>query len=98
MCFLLQLSKFVIVLFAHSNERKDFSVGSLKFVIKELSVTGNLALAEGAVRWDMMCRFIGYHREKSAVIMMGIVRVIGLFLVCYGMHLRCSFYYYSRLR
>ena len=64
MCFLLQLSKFVIVLFAHSNERKDFSVGSLKFVIKlELSVTGNLALAEGAVRWDMMCRFIGYSSQ-----------------------------------
>ena len=38
------------------------------------------------------------HREKSAVIMMGIVRVIGVFLVCYGMYLRCSFYYYSRLR
>ena len=29
------------------------------------------------------------HREKSAVIMMGIV--IGVFLVCYGMYLRCSF-------
>ena len=29
------------------------------------------------------------HREKSAVIMMGLV--IGVFLVCYGMHLRCSF-------
>ena len=44
MCFfLLQLSKFVIVLFAHSNERKDFSVGSLKFVIKELRLKGNLA-------------------------------------------------------
>ena len=27
--------------------------------------------------------------EKSAVIMMGIV--IGLFLLCYGMYLRCSF-------
>ena len=40
-----------------------FSVGSLKFVIKELSVTGNLALAEGAVRWDMMCRFIGYSSQ-----------------------------------
>ena len=38
------------------------------------------------------------HREKSAVIMMGIVRVIGVFLVCYGMYLRCSFHYYSRLR
>ena len=38
-----------MVLFAHSNERKDFFVGSLKFVIKELSVTGNLAPAEGAV-------------------------------------------------
>ena len=64
MCFfLLQPSKFGIVLFAHSNERKDFSVGSLKFVIKELSVTGNLALAEGAVRWDMMCRFIGYSSQ-----------------------------------
>ena len=36
------------------------------------------------------------HREKSAVIMMGIV--IGVFLVCYGMYQRCSFYYYSRLR
>ena len=36
------------------------------------------------------------HREKSTVIMMGIV--IGVFLVCYGMYLRCSFYYYSRLR
>ena len=36
------------------------------------------------------------HHEKSAVIMMGIV--IGVFLVCSGMHLRCSFYYYSRLR
>ena len=29
------------------------------------------------------------HREKSAVIMMGIV--IGVFLVCYGIHLRCGF-------
>ena len=29
------------------------------------------------------------HYEKSAVIMMGLV--IGVFLVCYGMHLRCSF-------
>ena len=29
------------------------------------------------------------HREKSAVIMMGIV--IGVFLVCYGMYLRCGF-------
>ena len=64
MCFfLLQPSKCGIVLFAHSNERKDFSVGSLKFVIKELSVTGNLDPAEGAVRWDMMCRFIGYSSQ-----------------------------------
>ena len=29
------------------------------------------------------------HHEKSVVIMMGIV--IGVFLVCYGMYLRCSF-------
>ena len=29
------------------------------------------------------------HHEKSAVIMMGLV--IGVFLVCYGIHLRCSF-------
>ena len=29
------------------------------------------------------------HREKSAVIMMGIV--IGVFLVCYGIYLRCGF-------
>ena len=29
------------------------------------------------------------HYEKSAVIMMGLV--IGVFLVCYGMYLRCSF-------
>ena len=29
------------------------------------------------------------HHEKSAVIMMGIV--IGVFLVCYGMYLRCGF-------
>ena len=29
------------------------------------------------------------HRDKSAVIMMGIV--IGVVLVCYGMHLRCGF-------
>ena len=29
------------------------------------------------------------HREKSAVIMMGIV--IGVFLVCHGMYLRCAF-------
>ena len=29
------------------------------------------------------------HREKSAVIMMGLV--IGVFLVCYGMYLRCGF-------
>ena len=28
------------------------------------------------------------HQKKSAVIMMGIV--IGVFLVCYGIHLRCS--------
>ena len=52
-----------MVLFAHSNERKDFFVGSLKFVIKELSVTGNLAPAEGAVIWDMTCRFIGYSSQ-----------------------------------
>ena len=29
------------------------------------------------------------HHEKSVVIMMGIV--LGVFLVCYGMYLRCSF-------
>ena len=29
------------------------------------------------------------HHEKPAVIMMGLV--IGVFLVCYGMYLRCSF-------
>ena len=29
------------------------------------------------------------HHERSAVIMMGLV--IGVFLVCYGMYLRCSF-------
>ena len=29
------------------------------------------------------------HQDRSAVIMMGLV--IGVFLVCYGMHLRCSF-------
>ena len=29
------------------------------------------------------------HHEKSVVIMMGIV--LGMFLVCYGMYLRCSF-------
>ena len=29
------------------------------------------------------------HHEKSAVIMMGLV--IGVFLVCYGMYLRCGF-------
>ena len=29
------------------------------------------------------------HRERSAVIMMGLV--IGVFLVCYGIYLRCSF-------
>ena len=52
-----------IFLFAHSNERKNFSIGSLKFVIKELGVTGNLAPAKGAVRWDMMCRFIGYSSQ-----------------------------------
>ena len=36
------------------------------------------------------------HREKSAVIMMGIV--IGVFLVCYGMHLRCCFLILSSSR
>ena len=36
------------------------------------------------------------HREKSAVIMMGIV--IGVFLVCYGMHLRCGFLLLSSSR
>ena len=35
-------------------------------------------------------------RSLSAVIMIGIV--IGVFLVCYGMYLLCSFYYFSRLR
>ena len=30
------------------------------------------------------------HRERSAVIMMGLV-MIGVFLVCYGMYLHCSF-------
>ena len=29
------------------------------------------------------------HHQRSAVIMMGLV--IGVFLVCYGMYLRCSF-------
>ena len=29
------------------------------------------------------------HQDRSAVIMMGLV--IGVFLVCFGMHLRCSF-------
>ncbi|CAH3180242.1 unnamed protein product [Porites lobata] len=29
------------------------------------------------------------HHERSAVIVMGLV--IGVFLVCYGMYLRCSF-------
>ena len=36
------------------------------------------------------------HHEKSAVIMMGIV--IGVFLVCYGMYLRCSFLILSSSR
>ena len=36
------------------------------------------------------------HREKSSVIMMGIV--IGVFLVCYGMHLRCGFLLLSSSR
>ena len=36
------------------------------------------------------------HREKSAVIMMGLV--IGVFLVCYGMYLRCSFLILSSSR
>ena len=36
------------------------------------------------------------HYEKSAVIMMGVV--IGVFLVCYGMYLRCSFLILSSSR
>ena len=36
------------------------------------------------------------HYEKSAVIMMGVV--IGVFLVCYGMYLRCSFLLLSSSR
>ena len=36
------------------------------------------------------------HHERSAVIMMGLV--IGVFLVCYGIHLRCSFLTLSSLR
>ena len=36
------------------------------------------------------------HYEKSAVIMMGLV--IGVFLVCYGMYLRCSFLILSSSR
>ena len=36
------------------------------------------------------------HHEKSAVIMMGLV--IGVFLVCYGMYLRCSFLILSSSR
>ena len=36
------------------------------------------------------------HHEKSAVIMMGLV--IGVFLVCYGMYLRCSFLMLSSSR
>ena len=35
------------------------------------------------------------HHKKSAVIMMGLV--IGVFLVCYGMYLRCSFLLLSSL-
>ena len=35
------------------------------------------------------------HHEKSAVMMMGLV--IGVFLVCYGMYLRCSFLLLSSL-
>ena len=36
------------------------------------------------------------HYEKSALIMMGLV--IGVFLVCYGMYLRCSFLILSSLQ
>ena len=50
MYFLLQLSKFVIVLFAHSNEGKDVSADPLKFVIKKLRLKGNVAPAGGTVR------------------------------------------------
>ena len=39
-------------------------------------------------RFNHQVSFKTQH-EKSAVIMMGLV--IGVFLVCYGMHLRCSF-------
>ena len=40
------------------------------------------------LRFNHQVSFKTQH-EKSAVIMMGLV--IGVFLVCYGMHLRCSF-------
>ena len=36
------------------------------------------------------------HQQKSAAIMMGLV--IGVFLVCYGMYLRCSFLILSSSR
>ena len=41
------------------------------------------------LRYNHRCvSFKTYHGEKSAVIMMGIV--IGVFVVCYGIYLRCS--------
>ena len=65
MYFLLQLSKFVIVLFAHSNEGKDVSADPLKFVIKKLRLKRNLAPAGGTVRWNMLCRLIGYSSQAA---------------------------------
>ena len=66
MYFLLQPLEFVIVLFAHSNERKDVSTDPFKICDKKkLRLNGNLVLAGGTVRWDMSCRFIGYSSQAA---------------------------------
>ena len=57
----------------------------LHFVYKHNRSTRNLAKQ---LRFNH-CVLYKTHHEKSAVIMMAIV--IGLFLVCYAMYLRCSF-------
>ena len=60
MYFLSQPLKFVIVLFAPLKLQI-----LLKFVITKLRLKGNLAPAGGTVRWDMLCRLIGYSSQAA---------------------------------
>ena len=73
----------------------------LEFIPSALIVFSFVSMLLHVCRHDRLARILAKqlrfnhhesfrtHQEKSAVIMMGLV--IGVFLVCYGMYLRCSF-------